>query len=380
MKILITAFIGSDNLGDKAIFRTILREVSKPNSRQVTALSINPERTKQYGIDARYAKSIIDIVRGIKETDVVLMGGGGIIQDQSSILNFLYYSFQMFLARIYNKPLILCFVGVGPLRFGFSRHILSKLISGIDFAIVRDEYSEKELLNAGMSAEHILQVHDPVLNFSENAIEDIGEGNDEVVTLSLRRWFFTNPFLPVFITRRLNKIKLFRRRYDEMIAKIATSLDEFLEDNKQITIQGLSLYDGEDDVVIRDVKELMSNSDRVFLQTGLNEDEYLEQVKASRFLVGMRLHSLILAATVSKPFVAIRYSAKVDEFTRQLNLEQYSVHVNSFMSEQLTLAIERMSADHTELNKSIESTVSGYKMKNNRAFEKLNNQLDKVAG
>jgi len=257
--------------------------------------------------------------------------------------------------------------------------MLSKLVGHIVFAVVRDEYSKRELLNAGMDTQKIFQAHDPVLNFSEVLTAGKDSSRDDVIALSLRRWFFTNPFLPVFITRKLNRLKLFRRRYDEMIAKVATSLDDYLDKNQQATVQGLSLYDGEDDVVIRDVKELMSSSDRVFLQTELNEDEYLEQVKTSKFLVGMRLHALILAATVNKPFVAVRYSAKVDEFTKQLNLEQYSVRVDNFTSEQLGSAIERMASDCTGLQKGMASTVADYKLKNKKAFEKLNSQLDKIA-
>lgn len=381
-EVLITAFIGSRNLGDEAIFRTILHNISHDRD-AITALSINEAKTKKLGVKTIFAKRIGNIRKGILQSDLVLIGGGGIIQDQSSILNFFYYALQLWLCRRYSKPTILCFVGVGPLRFRISRYVLSRLVGAVNYAIVRDEASRVQLLQAGMPTERIYQVHDPVLNYPVKKGASISpyRGSSPYVVLSMRRWFFTNPLLPVFVSRKINRIKFFRQRYDKYMDLLARDLDRFLKKHDEITLIAVSLYDGEDDVVSRDLTSRMEQAGRVVhADNNMDEEQYLAIAKGAQFVIGMRLHSLILAAAVGKPFVALRYSTKVDEFTAQMNLSQFSIHVEKYDSKSLQKALSEMTQHHERHSKNIKSALVKYKKENQEAFQILNNLIKELLG
>jgi len=85
-------------------------------------------------------------------------------------------------------------------------------------------------------------------------------------------------------------------------------------------------------------KDNLSTNDNIFLsnleekyqlRSTKNIKETLEIYKELEFVVGMRLHSLILSLVHAIPFFAISYGKKTDEFVRSLNYE-YSLAARMF--------------------------------------------------
>lgn len=378
-KVVITAFIGSRNLGDEAIFKSILSQIKVPK-KDILALCVNEEKTKKQGVNTLYSNSIPNLIKGIKNADAVLMGGGGIIQDQSSLLNFLYYSLQLFIAKRYKTPVILNFVGVGPIRFSFSRWLMKKWSSAVHYAIVRDDKS-REMLSEYISSDKILQANDPVLNFpvDKKKIKNTIYDKEPYVVVSLRRWFFANPFLPVFISRQLNRFKIFRKRYDRLIFDIAKAFDMYLSKNPKTKLVFVSLYDGEDDLVSEDVRKLMKHKDKTLVaEKNMDEHDFFSIINNSMYIVGMRLHSLILGANLHKPFVSIRYSTKVDEFTRQMGLIDKSVHVDNLDPSELVKAMESVESSRGAIEADIEKRLTTYRDNNTKAFAVLNKKISEI--
>jgi polysaccharide pyruvyl transferase WcaK-like protein len=376
-KILMSAFIGSRNLGDEAIFKSIINSLDIKKA-QITALSVNEEKTRLLGIKTVLAKKFSNIKKAIQECDIMLIGGGGIIQDQTSILNFLYYAFQIWCASRFNKPIILCFVGVGPIKFKLSQRIMRRLIPKLTLAVVRDESSKKQLLKFGCSASKIYQAYDPVLNFPLNniSLKTPNKKDQPYVVVALRRWFFTNPFLPVFVTRNLNRLKILRRKYDQYMEKLASDLNYFLNLHPDIKLVIVSFYDGEDNIVNQDLLRLIKNKKQVILTPNqMTEIDYLRIAEGAEFVVGMRLHSLILAAKAGKPFIALRYSTKVDEFTKQMGLKDMSIQVESYNSQKLRQALESLLAQNEFLAKRVVKYVTKYQIINKKAFERINEEI-----
>lgn len=379
-KILVSAFIGSRNLGDEAIFKSILYNLAV-DKKHITALSINEEKTQKLGVNTLFAKKIRNIVKGIRSCDIMLVGGGGIIQDQSSILNFLYYAFQLYVAKHYKKPVILCFVGVGPLNFKISKWILRRLTPHISYAVVRDEKSRLELQKHGMESSKIYQAHDPVLNFpfSEEELANDSPTEKPYAVLALRRWFFTISFLPVFVTRKINKFKMFRKKYERFMLELSRDIDEYLDKHKDMKIVAVSFYDGEDDVVNADLVSLLKNKEQVILApTSMSENQYLSIVRNSEFIIGMRLHSLILGSLLAKPFVALRYSPKVDEFTKQMGQTDLSIHVERYNSNMLQKALDGATRRSPKLHSEIQNKLVDYQKKNKKAFAALNETIESL--
>lgn len=372
-KVFWTAFIGSDNLGDEAIFSSLLHNLSL-DKENVTVASVSPdETTAKTGLRAVNAKGPVALFHAIKQSDIVLMGGGGIIQDQSSLLNFLYYGYQLGLAKFFKKPVILCFVGVGPIRYGLSRMILRLTASTVVQAVVRDDKSRRELLPF-MQDEKIMVVHDPVLNLPVTP-KDSGDEADYVL-VSLRRWFFSIPMLPASFARKLNKAGIGRKRYDRFIGQVAGSLDMFLEAHPGVTVRFASFYDSEDLAVIEDVACLMKYADRTIAPTPkLSEEEYVSLAAGAAFVIGMRFHSLVLSAITSTPFVALTYSSKVDQFAESVGLGDYIEDVNTYESDRAAKRFGTMHAMHATHRPELAKSIKKFQRSNRDAFSAISNRL-----
>lgn len=377
-RVLISAYIGSENLGDEAIFNSILSNLDVQYS-DITAVSVNEKKTKLSKVSTVYAKNIIGVARAIKKCDVMLIGGGGIIQDQSSILNLIYYSIQMTIAKYYHKPVIFCFTGVGPIRSKVGSWTLSILAPSIRYAIVRDKKSKKILSNF-MDSSKIYQASDPALNIKPRT-RLITKHSDYAhlkpyFIISIRRWFFTISFLPTVITKNLNKLNFFNKRYRSYINSLASDLDIFLDNNPSLNAILVPLYNPEDSVVNNDLMSLMRNKDRLILfKTRINEQIFLSVAQNAEFIIGMRLHSLILGASVNKPFISLSYSDKVDEFTKQMGMTNYSVDIENYDSAKMQKILSYFVDNGPSIKKRISSKSIYYKRKNTEAFRILNKKI-----
>lgn len=74
---------------------------------------------------------------------------------------------------------------------------------------------------------------------------------------------------------------------------------------------------------------LMSLKEKYQLHSTKNIEETLDVYKELEFVIGMRLHSLILSLVHVIPFFAISYGKKTDEFIRGINYE-YSLAARIF--------------------------------------------------
>lgn len=374
--ILISAFIGSENLGDEAIFESLLANLQL-SKKEIVALSINEEKTQRHGVRTLNAKNPLDIVRGIRHCRVFLLGGGGIIQNESSFINLYYYMFQILLAKIYKKRIALIFVGVGPIRGSLNRFLLSKLINHIELAIVRDAESVKILKTLGMKKEKICGAHDVVLNIkndNNNRSQTTDASLDKpYFVLSARRWFFSKPFLPASISRKLSEGGLFASRYKRFTSELSKAIDQYLEADTNIHVLVVPFYNSEDLSVSRDIIKQLNNKDRVILcEASPTASEFIEIVENSEYVVGMRLHSLILAAVAGKAFVPISYSSKVSEFATQLGVEAYITNLSAEGLNKLPVLMERVSHKSTGLEKRLKKKVILMRNQNKAAMELIN--------
>lgn len=368
-KLLMSAFIGSNNLGDEAIFEAILANLDKQNL-QVTATSVNEAKTIAKGVDTVPAKQPIALLKAIKNTDVISMGGGGIIQDQSSILNIIYYCYQLMLARLFSKPVVLSFVGVGPVSHPLSKWLFRVSSKPIKLAIVRDEASKKLLSQLIGRSDIIKTFHDPVLNYPITSSDMARDPNQVIV--SLRKWFFSIPVLPAKLARKVNSMGVRSRAYNELVASFANSFDEFLEKNPAARLKFLSFYDEEDMEITNSVIDLMKYRQRCIApEPGIDVEQFVRYASESQLLFGMRLHSLILASVAGTPFSSVNYSSKVKHFSNQMRQAEYMVNVEDYKSG-FYRALQESYDDSVSNGAIIESLHAEYRRNNLEAFQLIN--------
>lgn len=361
-KIALSAFIGSNNIGDEAILMSILFSINKNiGNTSISIFTINPINTRKIiaaldtcmtlnDIQIINSKKIIKILKTIYECDVFICGGGGLLQDQSSMFNIPYHLWKVFIAKLFRKRIMFYAVGAGPIDTWIGKNMTRIAISMADIITVRDSESKKILTKLTRNCKNIIVSADPVINLPSSSNDLINIFNLEKIPLDkplvgvcLRHWFDTYRYIPVNIVKKLNiQTKKDKIEYDKFVMNVARTLDAFLNDY-DVNIVFIPFWTGRDDKIHRDIRNNMGNIHKTYnIIQSYTPDDIKGIISMLNIVIGMRLHSLILASTLHIPFVGIVYAPKVENFleelledeelTKNLTVWADSLDVNQFKS------------------------------------------------
>lgn len=103
--IVISGYYGFGNAGDEAMLCAIIDAIRKEEAdAHITVISGNPKETsKKHNINAVGTFSALGILKAIAHSDLVISGGGSLLQDATSIRNTYYYLSIMALAKLLRE-------------------------------------------------------------------------------------------------------------------------------------------------------------------------------------------------------------------------------------------------------------------------------------
>ena len=108
VNILISGYYGFDNIGDESILRTLVSSLREhiPDC-SLTVLSHNPASTREkYGVEAVERMSPMAILRAVKKCDMLISGGGSLLQDVTSSKSLHYYLSIIRCAQFFRKKFL----------------------------------------------------------------------------------------------------------------------------------------------------------------------------------------------------------------------------------------------------------------------------------
>jgi len=314
MRILISGYFGFRNLGDELILHKEIEDVKEivPDA-EIIVWSGNPSYTEEFhGVKAVNRFSVDDTVDAVKESDVVIVGGGGLIHEYFGInvkdmfnsfgYNIPAYFIVPLIAKMFKKPLFYWCHGVGPIFSEDGKKLLSWFYSLSDFTTVRDRYSFN-LLSSVSGLKPLVDI-DPVLamditKFLEKSWDF--RDNSLIVGLNLRPWFG----IDLLIDRLLPIVSEISRKYTNIIF-VPIPFD---------------LSDSGDKVVLRKFFEKFDEEGVRILDNITSEKDVISLLSSVDLFIGMRYHSLILSFLLKKRSFAISYDSKTDELIRNLGIE-----------------------------------------------------------
>ena len=114
MKIVISGYYGFNNSGDDALLLSMIDDlktvVDKGN---ITVLSKKPQETERvYGVRAVSRYNIFLLLKNIFNCDLLISGGGTLIQDATSTKSLLYYLMIIRIAQMFGKKVMLYASGI----------------------------------------------------------------------------------------------------------------------------------------------------------------------------------------------------------------------------------------------------------------------------
>ncbi len=291
-RFLISGYYGFGNLGDEALLAIIVERLRRRHTDcAIDVLTGDPAGTaRAYGVEVTPRKDWRAVRAAIAAADVVISGGGGLLQNVTSMGSLLYYAGIIRMAVGAKKPTMIFAQSVGPLDL-WGRAVVRECCRGVARATVRDERSRVILapLVAGTPVE---RTADPVFLLAPGEApldldaEGLGAASDPLVVVSVRRW----------------------QNADRTASALATAVDRLAAAyGARVAFLPLGgAADAEASTVV--IRRCRSNP---VLLPNYSLAQAAQVIGRARLVIGMRLHALIIAARLGIPFVALPYDPKV---------------------------------------------------------------------
>lgn len=361
--VLISGYYGFKNVGDEAILEILIKKIKAIDSKiNISVLSANAEGTsKEHNIRGISRNKYFKIIREIKNTDILISGGGSLLQDVTGNKSLYYYLYIIMWGVVFKKKVILYSQGVGPIKGSFNRKLTCSLLKKVDFITVREKHSKKDLIDMGVPASKIEVTYDPVVDFS-SIYGKVSAG-------------IQHDKLSGTLSQQKRNIGFALRSKDFQDQKAYDALKTAVERlSTRHTIVLIPFHNTQDTAIIERLMEDVDTQALVQVNESLTSYEMFSIIKSLDIMIGVRLHSLIFAATAEKPVIGISYDPKIEYFLDTIKQAPIFT-VDGFDSEKLIQRVDEIVDNYDIESERISVIMKEIKRKSSFNEELLRNFL-----
>ncbi len=398
-RVAILGWYGSPNLGDEAELAAILAHLagfSPPPA--VTVFSHHPAHTQAAhggypgGLRALPRNPFTAAaLRALRGSRLLILGGGGLIQDQTSLYNLPIFTAFGLVAAALGRPLFWWGVGVEPLVTGLGRaqaRLLVRLAppGGVR---VRDAQSRRLLLAAGVPPARVVVSADPAVSRgpwagdaqqaaaeqppvnSARSLQPAALGNSRPtarVAFCVRD-LPNNPkggswgyLLPVAAQRRLGLggrgAAAHRRRATAFYTQLAAAADHLIE-RYNVQVLFVPFWPGRDDAIAVQVQAQMHYPARATAYPApLTPAQARALLGTMELVVAVRLHALIFAAAAGVPGVGFAYARKIRGFMTRTGQAAHVLNPATLTRPLLEATLDRVWAQRAGLHDTLAAQMA----------------------
>lgn len=350
--IVISGYYGFNNAGDEAMLFSILQSLKKEYpSAKFTVISGNPKNTTNiFGVKSIYRFNIVDIFKELLCSQLLISGGGSLLQDVTSSKSILYY-LSIILMGIFCKCKVFLYAqGIGPVKNKLTKILLKWCLKHVDGITVRDQESYNFLKKLGikrrlfLTADAVLALNKVSLDIGKSILIDNNVDIDKIkIGICVRNWNdainWTKQFNDLFVKLKEYQVVFIPMQYPEDF-EIGKIIDKYNFNNI------------------------------IHLNKSYKTEELMSIIGNMDVLVGVRLHSLIFATLMHVPVVGISYDPKIDNFLKSIK-ENKIINLKNLDSDEIykkileKLRLKKEDFDYKtvdNLNKNAQLTVELLKL------------------
>ena len=306
--ILISGYYGFNNTGDEAMIETMSILLAKKDC-SLSVLSSNPDKTKElYNVHAYNRYKLKEIIKAIKNADLVISGGGTLFQDITSKKSIWYYLGIIKLAQMFHKKVVVAYQGMGPISTKFYRRMTKHVLNrkSVKYVGMRDNQAIDFAKEIGIKENKIVFSSDIIFMMNQPAKERIDKIlNDNVLNLQN--------------DQRLVGISVREWKDKDRTDALAEACDMICE-RYNARIVFFPFHKPKDAEISKIIMHKMKFEDKaVLMPNRYLPSEILGTMGRMNVNVGVRLHSLIFSAINNVPTIGISYDPKVDGFLDMLD-------------------------------------------------------------
>lgn len=325
-------WFGSGNIGDDSILIGLRRVLNQVLSDiEIVAVSSDPEQTRRVcGVEAIPLLSPLGVLRrdgasleayidAFGGADACIVSGGTPIYDYGHASRLLHFGFPGVVGRR-----LFCFgIGAKPIRSGVGIALTRALVNRAELVSTRDYQSRDELVRIGVETQ-IAVTGDSSLflptaggsvgsrKLSECGVEASG-GVAAICPRVLSPDHRSHYHEPVS-----------RGAVDGIRRALAMVADALMEDGLDVVFIPMHRVAPDDDTVeIRKIIDLMHGRTAAVVDVGMTPRDAMAVLGRVDLVLGLRLHSLILAAAQGVPVVGVDYDRKIRGFMELAGVGDY---------------------------------------------------------
>lgn len=307
-RVVISGYYGFNNSGDEAVLQSILQALERAGAEQGVqispiVLSQDPAGTSErYGVETVPRMKLSALWHALRRCDGLISGGGSLLQDATGVKSIPYYLGVIQMAHLLRKPVFIYAQGIGPIHRPIFKPWIRRVYQRAAYLSVRDRESAALLTSFGIEPDRIELVPDPVMGLEQKQSKESVQpaaAEKPVIGVSVRFWTSDR--------RELEAL-------GEALRQIADQID--------VRIRMFSFHPPQDTAASKFVEAyLLARGIRDIKQmSGLDHPlDMAQAVGRCQLFIGMRLHSLIYAASQHVPVLGISYDPKIDHFLARLD-------------------------------------------------------------
>lgn len=293
-----SGYYGKGNGGDEALLASLLQML--PESITPIVLSGNPAQTRaRYGVAAIERMNALQVLSVLRQSQVFIWGGGSLIQDVTSAISPFYYLGLMEVAQRLGLKTIAWAQGIGPIKSPLTREWARRSFAKCTAVSTRDRASAALLSDWQIP---FYLAPDPVWALEAKPVKGLWDLPAPRVAVTLR----SHPLLTP--------------------ARLATLTKALVDFQKatQTCILLVPFQASQDLALAKYIQPQLTGSSYIFQ---LEDPRELKGIfRGVEMAIGMRLHSLIMAAAEECRCFALSYDPKVSQLMAELEIPGWELN------------------------------------------------------
>ncbi len=291
-RIVLSGYYGFKNFGDEAILSVLIKKLQQDKN-IITVISSDPEYTRSLHSNIRSIKTFDfrKIIGSIYKSDILISGGGSLLQDVTSIKSIIYYLLIIFIGLILRKKVIIFAQGIGPINSTIGQFLTKLLLRNCSYVSVRDSKSQELMNKWGIKSDLVC---DPI--FSVEVPQ-----NKKTKTLAIQ----------------LRNCKGLNMDFLDRLA------DEVCRNFNDYKIEIYSFQDSIDLEICQTFEQklkILAPEINTTLYSGLTNTQIIENISWAQYLISMRFHAIIIGLLAKTKTLAINYDIKVEKLAKEFEL------------------------------------------------------------
>ncbi|MBM7866584.1 polysaccharide pyruvyl transferase CsaB [Heliobacterium gestii] len=295
--IVLSGYFGYDNAGDEALLKAMIETLQRlrPDV-HIVVLSGKPAFTRRlHQVEAVHRYNPFSVITALLRADLVISGGGSLLQDVTGVLTIPYYLLVIALARLFRRKVMFYAQGIGPVRRAFGQRLIRMVANKAHLITLRDFASQERLRQWGVNAPPIVVTADPVFSlYNRQGSRRAAETGRKQAVFCLRRW-------PDFA---------------ELESSVLAVAEYLLTRGWRVSF--LPMHRTEDTPYSIELASRLQHPSVQVIQHHADFQESIDIIGASDLVIGVRLHALIFATMQGVPVVGIAYDPKVRDMMNEM--------------------------------------------------------------